>query len=352
MTTKVRQADRILRLALFGAGRIGMCHAANIVTTPGLQLVAVHDPSVSACRKIHKITDASIKSTKDIYSDPDIDAVIIASPASSHTQQALECAKAGKAFLCEKPLANDLAGTRKVVKAVRAAKIPAMIAFNRRFDRQFLALREHLRSGDLGQLEMLRLTSRSETPPPLAYARQSGGLLRDKGSHFFDLACWLAGHLPATVFASGTCLFDKQLAKIGDVDSAMLILTMNDGTMCQFDFSRRAAYGHDERIEAFGSKGMAVVAMHPNVDIIKSVDTHSTITCGKRRNWMEYYAPTYVAELKAFANAVRSGGRNMPVPLDAGLLAEAIATAALRSLRTQRAVDIDITNIDPKCCAA
>ena len=179
MPAKKRKA--ILRLGLMGAGRMGTRHAINAAVAKGMTLAAVHDPDGRACRVVSEICAAAVLSERQILADSDIDGVIIASPASEHARQAIACVRAKKAFLCEKPVASDLAGVRRLVTASKKARVPAMMAFNRRFDAQFAAMRQHVRDGGVGKVEMLRLVSRSEAPPSVEYAPPIRWLVEGQG---------------------------------------------------------------------------------------------------------------------------------------------------------------------------
>ena len=117
----------------------------------------------------------------------------------THGELLAESARAGKAVLCEKPIEVDLAKAQAAAEQVRAAGVPAATGLNRRFAEEFRSLGEVVREERIGKLEMLLITSRSAQPPATKDVRLSGGRLREKGSHFFDLACWIAGEYPREV---------------------------------------------------------------------------------------------------------------------------------------------------------
>lgn len=163
-------------------------------------------------------------------------------------------------------------------------------------------------------------------------------MLREKGTHFYDLACWMAGSLPVEIYAAGGCLFDPEYAAFGDVDSAALTLRFASGALATFAFSRRTAYGYDEMIEVFGSGGMLQsqrqrrrgVSFYRG-GIVSDDGIHPT--------WYERFAPTYVAELDALVAAVRTKVPMAPSLVD-GMRAQAIAEAAVISLNERKPVPI------------
>ena len=253
----------VLNLSLIGAGFIGRVHARCIAANPATRLAAVHDLDESAAADLAERHGARVAGSVDeIVSCGGTDAVVIASSTDSHGAIARACAAAGRPFLCEKPLDTGLAAALDTVRAVRDAGVFAGIGFNRRFDAQYAALKRAVDEGEIGRVETMHLTSRTHALPSLDYVKTSGGQLRDKGSHFFDLACWIAGERPVEIHIAGACLIEPRFADYGDVDTAMIIVRMESGALCHLDFSRRTAYGCDERIEVCGAEGR-VESRHP-----------------------------------------------------------------------------------------
>jgi myo-inositol 2-dehydrogenase/D-chiro-inositol 1-dehydrogenase len=334
---KLQQGEDVMRFGLIGAGFIGTVHANRILSEPRATLTWVFDVDQGAAHKIAGLTGANIATSIDeILSDKEVDAVIIASSTDSHGVIARSAIAHGKSFLCEKPLDRTLQAAQETAEMTLSAGVFGGLAFNRRFDRQHSMLRDSVVRGDIGTIEMMHLTSRSQSPPEIAYAMNSGGLLRDKGAHFFDLACWIAQDHPVQVYAQGDCLFEPRLAEIGDLDTAMIILKFSRGALCHFDFSRRTAYGYDERIEVFGSKGRIVSGTPLPLEVVSYLG--DTITrAGLHQTWFERVEPTYKAQLLAFIDALEDGGKSFPNVKD-GLLAEKIAEAAQKSVNTGNAI--------------
>jgi len=212
------------------------------------------------------------------------------------------------------------------------------MGFSRRFDPNHLALRDAVKSGAIGRLEMLHLTSRGPTPPPLSYLKVSGGQFRDQTVHFFDLAAWISGEDPVEVFAAGVALVDPAIGQAGDVDTSMLILKFPSGALCHLDQSRRSAYGYDERIEAFGSKGM-VESERKRTRDVKLFSGNQIVEDGLHPGWFERLEPSFARSLDAFLDALEMGRPPSPSLLD-GLRAQQVAEAAVESLRTNRPVKV------------
>ena len=189
--------------------------------------------------------------------------------------------------------------------------------------------------------ESIHIVSRASEAPPPAAAHRAGGMLREKGTHHYDLAYWLARSEPVEVYAAGGCLFDSGFGAYGDVDTAALTLRFASGALATFSFSRRTAYGCDESIEVFGSKGM-LQSRQPRPRSISLYQGGRVIDDGIHSGWYERFAPTYVAQLDALVAAVRAGVAVEPTLVD-GMRAQAIAEAAVESLN--RGVPVAVANV-------
>ena len=323
-------------LALFGAGRIGKIHAANAAAHPGLRVKYVVDPIAAAAESLAATTGAAVASVEAALADPEIAGVIVASSTNSHLDHCLAAAAAGKAIFCEKPIDLDLARARAAAPALGSARM--LLGFNRRFDPNFQALKLKLDAGELGALESLNIVSHDPAPPPIDYVKVSGGLFRDMAIHDFDTARWLLGAAPVEVFAAASCLVDPAIGAAGDVDTAKILLRTAAGQLCLISNSRRSGYGYDQRIEAFGSAGMARAG---NV-------TESTVATWREAGaaadrfqnfFLDRYAAAYAAEMGHFAD-VLAGRAEPAIGFDDGVAALALAEAAGRSLKEGRPVAV------------
>ncbi len=327
------------RFALFGAGFIGTVHANNIARYPGAELRYVYDVNGAAAGGLGSRLGARVATTaEEIWAADDVDAVLIASSTNTHAELLSAAIKAGKPVYCEKPIDLDIERVKAVVQEAQGVDIPIMIGFSRRYDPNHLGVREAVQSGEVGAIEMLHLTARGPTPPPISYIKVSGGQFRDQTIHFFDLLCWITGEAPVEVYAAGAALIDPAIGAAGDVDTSMLILTMPNGALCHIDNSRRAAYGYDERIEVFGSTGMAQSERKRRRDVSLYTGT-KLIADGLHAGWFERLEPSFMLALDSFVAAVEGQATDYPSLMD-GLRAQMIAEAAVKSLRTHRPVTI------------
>ncbi|MEY4679743.1 MAG: hypothetical protein RLZZ276_1392, partial [Pseudomonadota bacterium] len=243
------------RLCQFGAGRIGQIHAANVAGA-GASLAYVVDVNVDAASALAARHGARVADAETALSDPSVDAVIIASSTDTHADLIERAARVGKPIFCEKPVDLSMERVERCVAAVRAAGVPVLMGFNRRFDPSFAQLRRGIEAGTVGKVELVQITSRDPSPPPPEYVRVSGGLFRDMMIHDLDMARFLLGEEPEQVFATASCLVDPRIAAAGDVDTALVTLRTASGRLCQISNSRRASYGYDQRIEVHGELGM------------------------------------------------------------------------------------------------
>ena len=328
------------RLALIGSGSIGRIHARNIAAHPDAELMAVCDVSIERAEALAAEHGGRAVGSIDAALELGIDGVIIASSTASHGDIAAACAATRTPFLCEKPLAFDLGTARQIVEATRKADIVAAMAFNRRFDTGYAAIKAAVDAGEIGRLESLLVTSRTAVPPTVEFTRTSGGLFGEKGAHFYDLARWITGEHPVELFAMGAALIDPGFAKIGEVDTAMLTLRMPSGTLCQFDFSWRAVYGQDERLEVNGSKNMMQTRQAPVGGYVRN-GPDGQMHPGQMPGWFERFGPTYKRELDLFVAAVAGDDISSLPSLEDGLAAQQIADAARQSVRTGAPVRLD-----------
>jgi myo-inositol 2-dehydrogenase/D-chiro-inositol 1-dehydrogenase len=326
----------MLTFCQFGAGRIGLIHAANIAAHPGASLGYVVDVNQPAAEALAQKYGAKVTTAEAALADPTVKAVLIASSTDTHADLIERAARAGKAILCEKPVDLSLARVDACLKVAKAAGVPLLIGFNRRFDPSFGTLRQELRAGAIGKLELLAITSRDPGPPPMAYIKVSGGLFRDMMIHDFDLARWLLGEEPIEVYATASCLVDPAIGEAGDIDTAAVVLRTKSGAIAQISNSRRAVYGYDQRIEAFGAGGMLRAENRTPTTVERA--TAAGVSRDKPLHFfLERYAEAYRAELDHFVTAV-SKGEPLSVGGADGRAALALAEAALESSKTGRPV--------------
>ncbi len=328
----------MLKVGLLGAGRIGAVHARAIKAHAGSTLAAVSDVVAENADRLAADYGATARSSEEIIADPSIDVILIATSTDTHCDFIEAATAAGKAVLCEKPVDLSLARARACQDKVSATGKPVMIGFNRRFDPSFGAFQTALQAGEIGKPELLSITSFDPAPPPVSYVKVSGGLFRDMMIHDFDMANFIMGDAPETVMATGSSLVDPEIGAAGDVDTAAVTLTYADGRIAVIKNSRRAAYGYDQRIELLGSDGMLQAQNVLENTVVKS--TRDGVTGAKPKYFfLERYMPAYEAEWSAFVHAVETGAP-MPITLEDGVLALAMAEAATQSAAGKKPVKL------------
>ena len=329
-----------LRIGVIGVGRIGRMHAELIAhQVPGAAVGAVFDAHEPLARDIAaELRVPVVASVEEIFAS-EVDAVAICSSSDTHVELLIAAAEAGKAVFCEKPVSLDLAELERALGAVEAAGVPFQIGFNRRFDPGHASVHEAVASGQVGEPHLVRISSRDPAPPPLEYVRSSGGLFLDMMIHDFDMARFVTGSEVVEVFARGAVRVEPTFAEVGDIDTALVTLVHENGCLTAIDNSRRAAYGYDQRVEVFGSEGMAV-SENPRAH------AGSVLTAaGERRPpnpyfFLERYLPSYVREWEAFVEAVKRG-EAPPVSTADARAPLIIGLAAGRSLREGRPVRVE-----------
>lgn len=330
------------RFALVGAGFIGRAHARNLAAHPGIDLAVIHDVDErrATALAVEFNTAASID-LADVFDAPDIDAVLIASSTNTHAHHLYRAAAAKKAVLCEKPLDLSIEAARDAVRAIEAAGVTAMVDFNRRFDRDYATIAACVSAGEIGNIELVQMTTRGPAVPSLEYLAVSGGQMHDQTVHFFDLACWITGDDPIEVFAMGAALADPRVADIGDVDTSAVTLRFAGGALCQVDSMRRIGYGYDERIEVVGSTGMVESGRQRQGSVSRYLG-NTVVQDGLHNGWFERMRDSYAHSLDAFVSALETGRAPAPSLAD-GLRAQVIAEAATRSLREGQPVALNLT---------
>ncbi len=326
----------MLRIGLLGCGRIGQVHARSIRALDDAQVVALADAMPDAAQALANSTGAEMRDTDSILTAADVDAVVIGTPTDTHFDLIHAAARAGKAIFCEKPIDMSVDNIRACMDVVSGAGVPFMTGFNRRFDPNFAALRERIRADDVGAVELLTITSRDPSPPPVSYIERSGGLFRDMMIHDFDMARFLMGEEFTHLHAVGSALVDPEIGAAGDVDTAAVILTSESGRICQISNSRRAAYGYDQRVEVHGQKGMlrAENQLETTVELATGAGFRRAPA---QHFFLERYEAAYLAEMRAFVDAALGGTPAAP-GIEDGLFAQILADAATRSCQSGQPV--------------
>ena len=333
-----------IKIAVAGLGRIGKIHLNNLCRNfSEIEVVAVMDLMDNSKETADEYNiPLFLKDFDSLISIPELDAVVICSPTDTHADYVLRAARAGKHIFCEKPLDLSLEKVKEVLKIVEESNVKLMLGFNRRFDPEFRKIRELVINGTIGDPQILKITSRDPGPPPISYIKVSGGMFLDMTIHDFDMARYISGKEVREVFAAGAVKVDKAIGEAGDIDTAVITLIFEDNTMAVIDNSRKAAYGYDQRLEVFGSKGMALADNNfPNSHKLYSEKGVSGDL--PLHFFLERYQESYNNEMHDFINALNTGGE-MPVGGIDGLMSIMIGLAARKSVEENRPVKITEVN--------
>jgi len=331
----------MINISLMGAGRIGKMHAEIISSHSKVNLKYVYDINKDNALKVAEQNKAEIaNSPEEAINNDKIDAILIASATPTHTQFITMGAKAGKAVFCEKPIDLDINKVNECMSAIKDIDIPLQIGFNRRFDNSHAKVQQARLKKEIGELEMLIITSRDPEPPGLEYLNAAGGFFRDTTIHDFDLSRFILGEDPIVqVSAFGDNLFDENAKQAGDFDTAMFVLKSKAGVLIHINNSRRAVYGYDQRVEVFGSKGMVI----SNNQTQTSVESYTESTTSSKEPvlhfFIERYAQAYKDQFNHFIECIIN--KNKPsVTFEDGRNALIIANAAYESHKQKKTIEI------------
>ncbi|AIN63123.1 inositol 2-dehydrogenase [Providencia stuartii] len=328
----------MFNIALFGAGRIGQVHAVNIAGHKETTLYSVIDPYQPNAQALAEKYQAKVQSTEEAMQDPNVHGVLIASATDTHADLIELAAKNKKVIFCEKPVHLDLERVKACLKSVKEHNVPLFIGFNRRYDPQFRHLKNLFEQGAIGKAESLIITSRDPSPPPAEYVKVSGGMFRDMTIHDFDMARFMIGENPCSVYAQGSNVVDPAIGQAGDIDTAFIILKFPSGAMATISNSRRSGYGYDQRIELHGEKGLLTAG---NIKE-NSVEFLSDVGCLSAKPeffFLQRYHEAYKAEWEHFVDILAGRAESETTGTD-GEFALYLADKALESLKTGKEIQL------------
>ena len=331
-----------LKIGVIGVGRIGKIHSNNIARfIPQAKLEGVADIMLNAEQEAWaRDLGARIVSRDpgDLLSDPEIKAVVICGPTDTNADLTIAAAKAGKHIFCEKPVDVSVPKVINALDEVKKMSVKLQIGFNRRFDHNFARIREYTRSGAIGDVHIVRISSRDPAPPPVSYIKVSGGIFMDMMIHDFDMARFQAGSEITEVFAAGAVLVDPEIGRAGDVDTAIVTLKFANGAIGVIDNSRKAVYGYDQRVEVFGSGGSAQ-AENDLPNTVKFSNESGVIGEKPLYFFLERYRQAFIDEMLSFVDSVLHD-KGTAVTGEDGLENMYAAIAADKSLKEGRPVKI------------
>ena len=328
-------------VAIFGAGRIGRIHASNLAALTGVKLKYVCDPMAAAASELAQKHGAQVTDIETVFADPSVDVVAIASSTDTHSDLITRAAAAGKHIFCEKPVDLSVPRARACAAAVKAAGVACMIGFQRRFDPTFSEARARMDRGDIGNPEMLVITSRDPGAPPAEYIKVSGGIFRDMLIHDFDVFRWILcadGDEAQWLSATGSVMTDPAIAALGDFDCTAVTIRTRKGRLCQINTSRRAAYGYDQRFEIQGSAGMLQCGNHTPSEVVQW-DSSGIRGDTPENFFLQRYSAAYRLEIAHFFECLQSGASFRTTIAD-GVAAQELADAAAESCKTGQPVNL------------
>ncbi|ECV4312547.1 inositol 2-dehydrogenase [Salmonella enterica subsp. enterica serovar Manhattan] len=331
-----------LRCGVIGLGRVGKMHVENMYLLPQLDIICAADYFIEEMSDwLYSVNITSgYKNYQELLQRDDIEAVFIFTLTDMHEEIVTAAAQAGKHIFCEKPLSmnEDEQASMAVLRKVKEKGVTLQVAFNRRFDPQFHEVFELVRSGKIGRPQMIKITSRDPDLLPHDLIKRIGGLIFDFTMHDFDMARFMMQDEVSEVYVKGNTLIDPSLKNIDDVDTLAVMLTFRNGGYALIDNSRRAVYGYDQRVEVFGSEGMAY-ADNVSESTVKVFNSQHCIMKNPLPDFTVRYREAYRTEILHFIDSVLHHTPVVCTGEDA-LLAQRIAIAAQQSLKSGLPVKI------------
>ena len=326
-------------MGIAGVGRIGAQHARMLARHPLVDDLVAVDHDTSRATALATELGASATASFESLLDRDLDAVVIATPTPTHPELVAAALRRELPILCEKPLAATVAAARDLAALVDSAGGRVQIGFHRRFDAGFVAARDAVRSGEVGELRRLHVVGADPFPPSAEFVAASGGIFRDLSIHDIDSVRFVSGREITHVVAVGVNRGPAYMAEAGDVDEAVAILILDDGTLATVQASRSNGQGYDFRLEAAGTLGTRVTGLN-RYSPFTSVDADADGATGQP--WPgggHRFIPAFEAEIDWFVHFAR-GERDNRCTVHDALAATVVCDALARSAAGQRMVQV------------
>jgi myo-inositol 2-dehydrogenase/D-chiro-inositol 1-dehydrogenase len=318
---------------------MGRIHASNLAALSDVQLKYVSDPEPAAAAELAQKYGAQPAGIEAALADQSIEVVVICSSTDTHSDLITRAASAGKQIFCEKPIDLSVPRAMACGEAVRAAGVACMIGFQRRFDPTFNDASRRLLAGEIGNPEMLVITSRDPGAPPLEYIKASGGIFRDMLIHDFDVFRWILcadGDEAAWLSATASVLTDPAIQATGDFDCTAVTIRTKKGRLCQINTTRRAAYGYDQRFEVLGSTGLLQCGNHRPTEV-QQWNASGIHTDKPEAFFQQRYGAAFRLEMEHFFECLQSGAAFRTTVAD-GVAAQKLADAATHSVHSGQPV--------------
>ena len=330
----------MIKVALFGYGRIGQMHAQNLFDHKDFKIVYVYDKEYKlAVKSINKFKTKAIINYKTALKDKSIDVIFISSPTDTHLKFIEESILFNKIVFCEKPLDLNFLKVQKSLKKISKYNKKIQLGFNRRYDPGHYDLKKALNKNKIGRLEKIIITSRDPNPPPLRYLKTSGGIFKDMMIHDFDLCRFYLNKDEINEIYSTTSSFVNFYKKIKDHELATVIMKSKKGVLCIINNSRHSSYGYDQRVEIFGSKGMLISGNKTNNETEFFNSSGTKIRRPYVNFFIERYKDAYKNQLDELRDLCKFNKKPRSIFFD-GYKALELAEYAIKSLKLKKLIKI------------
>jgi myo-inositol 2-dehydrogenase/D-chiro-inositol 1-dehydrogenase len=327
-----------MKIGLIGLGRVGQVHLKSLSAIEDVDIVCVCDIDQTVCKQIIKKFNIPkyTLSYEDLVSDPQVEAVWVCSPSNLHFTHVTACLRNNKLVFCEKPLEVDFEKIKQIIDQYPDINKKLMVGFNRRFDPNFSFIKKNILK--IGKPTILKITSRDPQPPPIDYIKSSGGIFMDMTIHDFDMACFMIGAKPFSIYATGSVNYNPEFKGI-DIDTALITIKFENGVLCNIDNSRKCSYGYDQRLEFLGDQGM-LSAENEKVhhgSIFNSSGLQSALC---KDFFIDRYIKAYSIENQTFIQCAKNN-IEFPVTAEDALIALKLAQAAKLSLDQNKIINLN-----------
>lgn len=327
-----------MKIGLIGLGRIGQVHLESLGAIDGVEVVCVSDIDEILCQQtVNKFNIPTYTLTyEELVSDPEVQAVWVCSPSNLHFTHVTASLTNNKLVFCEKPLEIDIEKIKQLIDQFPDINKRLMVGFNRRFDPNFSFVKNNIQK--IGKPTILKITSRDPQPPPIDYIKNSGGIFMDMTIHDFDMASFMVGAKPISIYATGGVNYNPAFTGI-DIDTALITIKFENGVVCNIDNSRKCAYGYDQRLEFLGDQGMlsAENEKEHQASLFNSSGLQSALC---KDFFIDRYTQAYSIENQTFIKCVQ---KNIEFPVTAkdALIALQLAQAANLSLKQNKVIHLN-----------
>lgn len=293
-------------IVVIGLGEMGLIHASNLAKQRSVLLgLASTRPDIlfPTARFLH--ADYTFSTYDTVFADPKVAAVVIATSPPTHPDLISRAAAANKHIFSEKPLGYDTVSIKTALIAVREARVRFMSGFMRRWDVDYIAARDKITSGQIGDPIVVKCTS-GDPAYPEKYHRSGAkhSLLKDLAVHDIDLARWLTRSEVRRVYVVADAMTYPILKEVGDADVAVATLEMMCGAKVMVHLSRALNFGYDVTTQVFCKRGMVEIGeLKQNAVVTVSERERATDVVW---HFSKRFGGAFEKEMEAFADLVRA----------------------------------------------